>query len=322
MIPDTLPVHAAAYSVFQQGWWLDAVAPGQWGEIVLEDRGAIKARLPYVRRRRHGFTLLTMPPLTQTLGPWVSASSNKPAKQSSEQRQLLTELIDRLPRHDLFLQAFSPALMSHLPFYWSGFHATVRYTYRLEDLTNLDTVWGGLQRNIRRDICKAQKRVAVHTDLPFERLLDIVDRIYRRQGRTLPYSRALARRLDQACQAHHARRIFAAQDAQGRIHACLYLVWDANAAYSLIGGGDPDLRGSGAVSLLLWEAIQYASQVTAVFDFEGSMVRSIEQFFSAFGARQMPYLVVFRTSRRLRVLVAGLNLLRAFLGRDAAIVPF
>jgi hypothetical protein len=44
--------------------------------------------------------------------------------------------------------------------------------------------------------------------------------------------------------------MFFAQDAEGRIHAALYLVWDASYAYYLLGGADPRLRGSGAQSLL------------------------------------------------------------------------
>ncbi len=58
--------------IFFQAWWLDAVAPGSWGEVVIEKGGKIHARLPYVLQRKHGLTLLTMPPLTQTFDPWLS----------------------------------------------------------------------------------------------------------------------------------------------------------------------------------------------------------------------------------------------------------
>jgi hypothetical protein len=58
-----------------------------------------------------------------------------------------------------------------------------------------------------------------------------------------------------------------------------------------MGGIDPAFS-SGAFSLLMWHAIQFASQVTTRFDFEGSMIESIERFFRSFGARQVPYLHV------------------------------
>jgi hypothetical protein len=95
-----------------------------------------------------------------------------------------------------------------------------------------------------------------------------------------------------------------AQDEAGRVHAVSYAVWDRNAAYYLIGGGDPALRTSGASSLLMWESIMRARAVTDVFDFEGSMLRPVERFFRAFGARQTPYLRVSRARPHARAALA------------------
>ena len=66
-----------------------------------------------------------------------------------------------------------------------------------------------------------------------------------------------------------------------------------------MGGGDPDLRNSGAASLCVWEAIKFASTVTKSFDFEGSMHEPIERFFRAFGAEQRPYFEVSHTPSKL-----------------------
>ena len=80
--------------------------------------------------------------------------------------------------------------------------------------------------------------------------------------------------------------------------AVAYVVWDGNAAYYLLGGADPALRTSGASSLLLWEALRRARDVTDVFDFEGSMLAPVERFFRGFGAVQTPYLRVSRATAR------------------------
>lgn len=64
---------------------------------------------------------------------------------------------------------------------------------------------------------------------------------------------------------------------------------DQHTVYYLLGGGDPELRTSGATSLLMWEGIRWASEQGKQFDFEGSMVEPIERFFRSFGARQIPY---------------------------------
>jgi Acetyltransferase (GNAT) domain len=98
---------------------------------------------------------------------------------------------------------------------------------------------------------------------------------YERQGMSMPYSAEQIRRLDAACSARGVRRILLAEGVDGTPHAAVYLVWDAESAYSLMSGNDPHLRSSGAISLLRWEAIKFASQVTRRFDFEGSMLQPV-----------------------------------------------
>ena len=93
---------------------------------------------------------------------------------------------------------------------------------------------------------------------------------------------------------HSARKLLCAVDEQGRVHAAAYFVYDENTCYYLIGGGDPELRNSGAASLLLWEGIRFASTVSRSFDFEGSMIEDIERFFRAFGGTPQVY---YRVSR-------------------------
>jgi hypothetical protein len=100
-----------------------------------------------------------------------------------------------------------------------------------------------------------------------------------------------------------------ARDDLDRVHAVSYAVWDRNAAFYLLGGGDPELRNSGASSLLMWELMMRARAEADVFDFEGSMLKPVERFFRAFGARQTPYLRVSRVSRRARTAL-GLRAVR------------
>lgn len=279
-----------------QPWWLDAVAPGAWDEVTVEKGGQCFARMPYVLGKKRGHTLLTMPPLTQALGPWLRPYSGKYAGRLSEEKKLMTALIDQLPPFGRFVQRFHHSITNWLPFYWKGFQQTTRYTYVIEDLTDLEAVWEETRQNIRTDVRKAKKQVEVRTDLDVHAFLDLNDKTFKRQGLNPPYSRELVERLDQACRDHQCRRIFFAEDGQGQRHAAIYLVWDEQAAYYLMGGADPALNQSGATGFLIWEAIKYAATVTGSFDFEGSMMEPVERFVRAFGARQKPYFEVTRTN--------------------------
>lgn len=303
-----------ADSIFQQPWWLEAVMPGAWGEASVRDGQRTVARLPYVVKKRYGLVLLTMPPLTATLGPWFYPSDAKYQHQLSDQKHFCQALITQLPRYDVFSQTFSPSVKNILPFYWAGFCPSLCYTYRLDDLTDLDYVWKSLGGNVRTDIRKAEKAVRVRCEPDIERFFEVRNKTFVRQGSQDPYSQELVRRVDDACSKRGVRRMYLAEDERGRIHAGAYIVWDDKISYYLMGGGDPDLRGSGAASLLIWEAIKFSSQAARGFDFEGSMLEPIERHFRAFGARQTICLQVSRMSRRMKFLTGGQQVLKALIG--------
>ena len=288
--------------LFSQAWWLDAVAGCEgWGVSLVEKGGKVVASMPFARRKRFGRLILDQPPLTQTLGPWVREVDAKLSSRLSRQKHLMQQLIEFLPPYDRFCSNWHFSQTNWLPFYWAGFSQTTRYTYRLPELSNHDKLWGGLRENIRGDIRKAEGRFELQfrTNPGIDDFLSLSDKTFARQGKKFPYSNDLILRLDKACADKDARRIFIVEDSKGRAHAAVYVVWDRNSAYYLMGGGDPDLRNSGAASLCVWEAIKFASTVTKSFDFEGSMHEPIERFFRAFGAEQRPYFEVSHTPSKL-----------------------
>lgn len=289
--------------LFAQAWWLDAVAGQQgWDAVLLERGGRCVAALPFAIKRKFGLTLIGMPVLTQSLGPWVRYPENqKTSKRYGFEKDVFQALIAELPRAHGVVQSFNPTISNWLPFYWLGFSETTKYSYVLNDLSNLDRVWDGFQENIRREIRKAAKLVTIDTDADIDSFIACHEKVFSRQSLRLPYTLDTVRRLDGAAAQRGQRRIFLARDADDRVHAGVYLVWDGDRAYYLMGAGDPDLRNSGATSLTMWEAIRFASTVTNSFDFEGSMLEPVERFFRAFGATQLPYFQVSRYGRLMTV---------------------
>lgn len=284
--------------IFYQPWWLEAVSPGTWEYAIVRHGPQIAGVMPFVKRTGPlGQVSLGMPSLTQTLGPWLRVPAAGNTSQWAEQEDVMAELIEALPPHTDFHQHFHYSLTNWLPFFWRGFKQTTRCTYVLQNLGDLDAIWKGFSEKARTEIRKAQKSVGVVDDLGLDCFLEINEMTFLRQGRQLPYSRSFLRRLDAACETHGARKILFAVDDKNRVHATCYVVWTEPAAYYLMGGADQDLRASGATSLLLWEAIRFSRTVAGTFDFEGSMLESIEHFFREFGPRQMPYFSVSKDER-------------------------
>lgn len=299
--------------LFSQAWWLDAVAPEMWSAVLAYKGEQIVGALPYVQHKKLGLTLLTQPPLTQTLGPWVRLSKKSYPKTLGYEKTVLQALADGLPRFHYYAQNWHPSMQNWLPFYWRGFEQTTRYTYRLNRQVGEAALWKGLQENIRREIRKARDRygVTVRTANELDEFLALNRMTFERQGQSLPYSTDLVARIDEAATSREASDCLIAADEDGKPHAAAYVVRSGDAAYYLMGGGDPELRNSGATSLLLWEAIQRQPESIQYFDFEGSMIEPIERVFRAFGARQTPYFHVSKySSRWLEVAVQARALLR------------
>ena len=175
------------------------------------------------------------------------------------------------------------------------------YSYRIEDIHDPDLLWEGFAENIRREIRKALRTVTIEDNHSIDDIILMQSKTFNRQGRKYKNNDDLLRSLDAALIAHDARKLLCAVDAERRIHATAYFVYDSNCCYYLIGGGDPELRNSGAASLLMWEGIKFAATVSKSFDFEGSMIEPIERFFRAFGGMPTPYWRVTKLNMALSI---------------------
>lgn len=284
--------------IFQQAWWLDAACgDAGWDAVHVERGGQILATLPFQRIRRRGFTVLRQPPLTPRLGPCFRSTGAMRTRELGRQKELVDALLAALPPHSLFRQSFPPELEYLLPWRWAGFGQTTLYTYRLA-LNGPTPVESGFRENIRTDARKALREGVEIGTAELDELLPLWQATFVRQGSSPPPLESTVRRIESAAAERRCREILIARDRMGRPHAGAFIVWGSGVCYYLLGGGDPQLRRSGATSLLLSEAIRRAAVVSSTFDFEGSMIESIERFFRAFGGVPTPYARLERSPSR------------------------
>ncbi len=287
-------------SIFSTTWWLDAVAPEQWHPHLVEE-GELRAAWPTIAQRNRWGVLHLGAPVTPFLGPIL------PAPEAGKRRWTTAEeslelLLDSLGPYAHLEARCHPSFAYWAPLSWHGFRQTTRYTWRLDDLSDLEAIEAGLRTNIRGDIRKARKQGVTVVEGNRYDLFELQG-----AGRTWQTIEA----VDAPAEARDARRVLVARGADGDAHAVGYFVWDDAALYYLVGASDPELRSSGATSLLVWSAIELAAERGLAFDFEGSMIRSVERFFRAFGGAPTPYSVVRHTPRAgLRAEVAVKRALR------------
>jgi hypothetical protein len=250
-----------------------------------------------------GFRIITMPPLTQSLGPWVRSSAAKYSTRLNDETELLTELIAQLPPHVAFRQRFSPLITNWLPFHWSGYDARPVYTYCIDPMDDQERIWSEFRESARRNVRKAKGIVEIR-DIDLDTFLGFLGRFGKGAAQVISRDPALLRRIDRSAWEREARLLSGAFDTAGNLHAAAYIVWDSRRAYYLLGASDPALRHTGAFSFVMWESIRALCGRTAVFDFEGSMLQSVERHFRGYGARQTLCLMVSKIPRPLRLFVA------------------
>ena len=294
--------------LFHHSWWLDAAAgENMWGISSVIDQGKVEASLPYViKNNKLGFKCITQPPFTPYLGPYISKPkvSSKYTTILTREKKLLNQLINLLPNYDFFSQTFSPEITNWYPFFQNEFKQTTYYTYRLKGIENNSLIWEGFQPKIKTDIRKAIKRkIKIEQSDNIESLINLMNNTYARQDIKTNKENSILERIIKESISRNSGAIFLAIDKDKKIHAGCFIAFDENCSYYIAGGGDPKLRNSGATSLCLWEAIKFSSRNSKIFDFEGSMIPSIERYFRGFGGQQTQLFHVSKIrSKRLHIL--------------------
>ncbi len=288
-----------ANSLFEQPWWLDITAPGQWREAVIRDEeGKITARMPYIVTGNH----IHMPPLTQTLGIWFAPEIEQ---DYSKQKSAINDLFSQLPSCQVLEQTLSPQNKYVLPFRWLGCHIEPKFTYRLTDLSDCTKLYQGFNKTAKKNIKYAKNKTSLCFETQIDTLINMLDKTFHAQNRKNPLSGDVVRKIVATCDATGHGQYIEAQDPDGNTHSCAYFVYDEQVCYYLLGASDIRFRSSGAQSLVLWEGIQFAAKHSQVFDFEGSMVEGIENFFRQFGGICTPYYTIRKGTFLSEVMLAA-----------------
>jgi hypothetical protein len=272
-------------SVFEQGWWLDIVAPHKWKEILILEENKILARWPIVE----SWSRVKMPKMTQTLGFWLSETefSNDPCYK--KRKRITNLLLDKLPKNKSINIRLDHKVDYFLPMHWRHFIISPCISYRMDDLTNLNSIFDKFDRRVKENIKCATKKLIIKDIDNIDPLILLLDKTYKIQKRKNPNSAVMIRNIYNSSKEHNSGKLLYAVSEDGVIHSGGFFVYNEKVCHYLLTGSDPKYRSSGANSLIVWEGIKFAATVSKAFDFEGSMIEGIENFFRQFGGRPSVY---------------------------------
>jgi len=140
--------------IFFKYWWLDAsCGKNNWDVILAEKKGQIIGVFPIFTKKINIYLSITNPILTPRLGIWINYHENqKYTSKLGLEKEVITDIISKLPKHKIFTLNFYYNLNNWLPFYWKGFNQTTKYSYIISDLSNLEKVFANFKSNIRNKI--------------------------------------------------------------------------------------------------------------------------------------------------------------------------
>ena len=279
--------------IFSQSWWLDAICGEEsWDVWLYENGNQILAAMPYYREQRGNYQYITKALLSQNNGIIFSHAEDAKqiAKYAFEEKVIdaACQFIDSLGL-DVYEQQYHYSFYNWLPFFWNRYTAIVRYTYVLEDLSNLDDVWNGMSSKYRKNIKKGQKNATIKTGLDPELFYKKHEQVFLRQGLACPFSYEQWIKLYNACKINDAGEIFYAETPEGNIASVLFLIWDTQSVYLLLGGSMPGFQNLETYDAIIWEGIKLAAEKGLKFDFEGSVIKRISKSYREFGGTPKAY---------------------------------
>ena len=288
--------------VFSIDWWLDSVCGEEnWDVAIVEKGGEIWATMPFYIKKKWGFTLITMPPLTQKLGPYIKyPQGQKYYKKLSWEKEIMNELIDQLPKFDYFYQQWDYTITNWLPFYWRGFKQTTRYTYKIDKEIDINI----LEKDFETDVRRRRRRKASELGIKIinneniEVFYELNIMTFERKNKSVPYNFDLVKKIYEITKKNNSSKLSFAFYNEKAISAA-FLVSDSNSVYYLMGGIDSLYKDLGGMDLILYNSIKWTLNQGKNFDFEGSIVESIEKYFRSFGSIQTPYFAVYKINSRI-----------------------
>ena len=285
--------------LFIQYDWFNALYDDNWDVAVEVKGGNVVGVLPYLITKKKSFKVITPQFLSPYQGVWIKyPEGQKYSSKVGFEKEVMNGLIDQLPKVDAFKQNFLPGFTNWIPFNWRGYEQSTRYTYIISNISDAEKVFNDFKENIRREIRKAEKSLTVEIFDDVELMFQMKQKIYEANNDEYPIPLSRLKAVYNYCKANNCGEIIVAKDSEGNIHSLMLYVWDNESAYYLHGVTDVNYKTSGSMSLLLWEAIKKSASKTKAFNFEGSMVESIERYFRGFGGEQTPYFQISKTDSK------------------------
>lgn len=278
--------------IFLRPWWLDADAGKEnWDVVLCHQNNHIIGTYPYVHSSLKFFKGIGMPPVAPYQGFYLAEPNFEKKSNRLKWRHKAAEcLFSQLPKKHFFYQHLFPGLTDWMPYYKQGCQQTTRYTHILSDISKASKIYEAFENRAKHIIRKSEKELIVEIHYDTTILAGLVCKTFQKQNLHSPFSFNSVQNIIHEISKRDCGVLMVVKDKRREIHAASLMVWDGEVAYYLIQGSCPTKLPHGGASLLIWSAIQLASEKGCkIFDFTGSMMPGVSLFLRSFGTELFPH---------------------------------
>ena len=271
-------------------WYLDGVCP-DWQAVQVSHGGEPVLQWPLPVKKKGPLPYAWQPRLTQFGGPVFRPFNEPRHRQHHQIKSALQEAIKALPKLVSLDINLHPELSFFMPFQWAGYKVKPRFTYWLPLEAGYGDLKGEFSSSIRNHLKKAAKAgLSIRQSNDPERFLSLALRATVYDANEAGAFRAIWK----AIAGHRRTFILEAYTPENEPAAAAAFIPDVRNFIFFGNALSPSLRNTGAGSLLIAEGIRMACETCQheFFDFEGSMLPPVEQYFRAFNPEGKMYLNV------------------------------
>jgi hypothetical protein len=283
-------------TIYAASGYLDAVCPG-WSAIICKSGPDWIGVLPVNVERKFFQQYSLKPPWTQYLGIFFGEITGKLHRVIHLKKIIIESIILAIPpKLKLFNHNFSPQFDYFIPFNWHRFEVRPMQSYHLSLENPLNEIYHNFSKSVRSRITRAIKLNLKYIEN--NAIDNLVNMMLARKIITADSARKL-HELWKYITANSAGFVLYVTDpVSNQVYCAAAFVIDNDRVVLLASALDFRHKKTGADPFLVWKGIEKAHQITGakIFDFEGSMIRTIENHNRAFGARPVVYYNISRNN--------------------------
>jgi len=277
-------------SIFSKTWYLNALQV-EYEILVIKEKTDINAGIVLAKNEINTYA---NPMLDKYLGVLFESKEGNRQKIVSKEYKYMGLFIEELKKIQSFDYYFHPSFDNWIPFSWGGFTQQTRYTYRLDLSNSIEEIESHFHTNTKRNIKNANKHhIDIRENIEFEEFYEIINKTFIRQGSKAPFNKEKIKRYIETLEAKGHFISFGAYTQDNRLISVSGVAHDSETAYLLFNGIDIENQVRGANTLLVHETIKYFQGKCKIYDFEGSMLFGVEEFYRRFGGELTPYMRIW-----------------------------